>query len=137
MAEWKRAAKAAGIRPYRWQLTAAKVIQATYRGRWAYREVAIVVARQNGKTELLIPVILSRLLAGQRVMHTAQNRSLPREIFTRIADVLDAQAPAAVESIRLANGQESITLTDGGLYRIVAPTRGGARGPSSDLVISR
>lgn len=135
MAEWKRAAKLAGIRPYRWQARAAQTIQATSRRRWLYREVAVVVARQNGKSELLVPLIISRLLTGSRVMHTAQNRSLPREIFTRIANVLEEHAPAAIESIRLANGQESITLTDGGLYRIVAPTRGGARGPSSDLVI--
>jgi hypothetical protein len=36
---------------------------------------------------------------------------------------------------RFANGQEEIRLHNGGHYRIVAPTRGGARGPSNDLVI--
>jgi phage terminase large subunit-like protein len=36
---------------------------------------------------------------------------------------------------RYANGQEEIRLTNGGIYSIVAPSRGGARGPSRDLVI--
>jgi phage terminase large subunit-like protein len=36
---------------------------------------------------------------------------------------------------RYANGQEEVRLTNGGIYSIVAPTRGGARGPSRDLVI--
>ena len=36
---------------------------------------------------------------------------------------------------RFGSGQEEIRLRNGGKYRIVAPTRGGARGPSNDLVI--
>jgi hypothetical protein len=35
----------------------------------------------------------------------------------------------------MANGQERIDTWPGGVYRIVAPTREGARGPSNDLVI--
>ena len=36
---------------------------------------------------------------------------------------------------RYANGQEEIKMRNGGSYRIVAPTRSGARGPSNDDVI--
>jgi hypothetical protein len=105
-------------------------------GRWLYREVAVIVARQNGKTTLLIPLILQRLLAGQRVMHTAQNRELPREVFGQVADLIVKNYRSLLRSKpRFANGQEEIRLLNGGLYRIVAPSRGGARGPSNDLVI--
>lgn len=38
-------------------------------------------------------------------------------------------------SPRLANGQEIIRTRGGGIYRIVAPTSGGARGSANDLVI--
>jgi hypothetical protein len=94
------------------------------------------VARQNGKTTLLVPLIVQRLLAGQRVMHTAQNRELPREVFGLVADLLVKQHRELLRSApRFANGQEEIRLKNGGHYRIVAPTRGGARGPSNDLVI--
>ena len=34
-----------------------------------------------------------------------------------------------------AVGHEEIRLNNGGWYRIAAPTSGGARGPSNDIVI--
>jgi hypothetical protein len=46
-----------------------------------------------------------------------------------------ARAAAARSCPRFANGQEEIKLVNGGRYRIVAPTRGGARGPANDDVI--
>jgi hypothetical protein len=73
---------------------------------------------------------------GRRIMHTAQNRELPREVFGRVADVFEEFYPGELaRSPRFANGQEEIKLVNGGRYRIVAPTRGGARGPSNDDVI--
>ena len=126
-----------GIDLFPWQRTAARYLTAqSPDGRWLYREVAIIVARQNGKTTLLVPLILQRLLAGQRIMHTAQNRELPREVFGMVADLLVEHHRSLLRSKpRFANGQEEIRLLNGGHYRIVAPTRGGARGPSNDLVI--
>jgi hypothetical protein len=136
--EFREAAKLAGIRPMPWQLIAARILLGVWRGRWAFPEAALVVARQNGKTTFLIPRIVLGLRAGERIMHTAQNRELPREVFGMVADVIGAQplySAAGVRSIRLANGQEEIRLWNGGRYRIVAPTRGGARGHPNDLVI--
>lgn len=129
------------LRP--WQKTVARYLTAEgLLGRWLFREVAIIVARQNGKTAILVPLIVSRLLAGQRIMHTAQNRDLPREVFYLVADIMFAKYPELFPERngrptkpRYANGQEEIRLTNGGIYSIVAPTRGGARGPSRDLVI--
>lgn len=131
-----------GITLMPWQDTAARYLEALAPDRrHLYREVAIVVARQNGKTTLLVPLIVKRLRAGRRIMHTAQNRELPREVFAQVADIVSSD-----ESIfpvrngrtvrpRFANGQEEIRLANGGRYRIVAPTRGGARGGTNDDVI--
>lgn len=131
-----------GIALMPWQVSAARYLEATGRdGRHLYREVAVVVARQNGKSELLVPLIVKRLRAGKRIMHTAQDRSLPRDIFYRVADImaedetLFPQRNGRPTHPRFANGQEEIRLANGGVYSIVAPTRGGARGPSRDLVI--
>jgi hypothetical protein len=126
-----------------WQVTTARYLEAIAAdGRHLYREVGIVVSRQNGKTTLLLPLIVKRLLAGQRIMHTAQDRSLPREVFYLVADVMWERHANLFPSRngrptkpRYANGQEEIRLTNGGIYSIVAPTRGGARGPSRDLVL--
>lgn len=137
---WRDAAERAaelGIVFMPWQCEAERYIEAVgLDDLWLYPEVAAVVSRQQGKTELLIPHIIRRLRMGRRIMHTAQNRELPREVFHRVADVITKPGMPKLKSRpRFANGQEEIRLTNGGLYRIVAPTRGGARGPSNDDVI--
>ena len=126
-----------GIDLMPWQLNAATYIEAVGRAdRWHWPEVAIVVSRQNGKTELLIPHIIRRLLAGRRVMHTAQNRELPREVFGRVADIMEDHYRSELKKKpRFGSGQETIEMKNGGRYRIVAPSRGGARGPANDDVI--
>jgi hypothetical protein len=118
------------------QEIAARYIQATKGRRWLYPEVADIEPRQNGKSSKLVPLITTRLVAGEKVMHTAQNRALPREVFLEVAAVMGLKYRALLAgSPRLANGQEVIRTKAGGLYRIVAPTSGGARGPANDLVI--
>jgi hypothetical protein len=131
-----KAASELGIELWPWQREAAKYLTAKGAGdRWLYREVAIIVARQNGKTELLLPLIVSRLLEGDRIMHTAQNRELPRLVHRKLSRLLQQHHPQAIEAIRRGAGQEEIWLTNGGHYRIVAPNEDGARGSTNDLVI--
>ena len=126
-----------GIVPFPWQEEAGRYLYGlTPADLWLYPEVAVIVSRQNGKTEELVPHVSTRLLMGRRIMHTAQNRELPREVFGRVADHFeDKHGALLAKKPRFANGQEEIRLTNGGHYRIVAPTRGGARGPSNDDVI--
>jgi hypothetical protein len=140
--EFTAQAKAIGIDLIPWQKVAARYLTALGRDdRWLYPEIAAIVARQNGKTEELVPLVVQRLRNGKRIMHTAQNRDLPREVFRRVADAMLAHYPDELARmkrapwVRYGSGQEEIRTTNGGTYRIVAPTRGGARGPSNDLVI--
>lgn len=130
------------IELFPWQKVAARYEFAVGAdGRWLYPEVAEVVSRQNGKTRPLVPFIVHRLRIGRRIMHTAQNRELPREVFGEVADYLGAQPGelavkgGRIQMPRFANGQEEIRMKNGGHYRIVAPTRSGARGPSNDDLI--
>src|SRR5689334_5910744 len=142
--EWRQAAADAGIEPLPWQETAARYIEAKGpNDRPHFREVAVIVARQNGKSKLLIPLIVSRLRQGRRIMLTAQDRlGIVREVFYEVADVMweyDAalfpRRNGRITRPRYANGQEEIRLSNGGIFSIVAPTRSGARGSSRDLVI--
>lgn len=137
VAEFRAAAADCGIALMPWQDVAATYIEArTAAEKWLYPEVAAIVSRQNGKTELLVPHIVRRLRMGRRLMHTAQNRELPREVHGRVADIFLDKFPHELKSKpRFANGQEEIKLRNGGHYRIVAPTRGGARGPANDDLI--
>lgn len=125
-----------------WQETSGRYTEALAAdGRHLYQEVCEVVSRQNGKTEKIVPLVVKRLRAGRRIIHTAQNRDLPREVFARVADIMSQdmtlfpQRNGRPLRPRFANGQEEITLSNGGRYKIVAPTRGGARGGTNDDVI--
>jgi len=144
ISEFREVALSLGINLMSWQEVVARYLEAMNRRerRHLYREIAVVASRQNGKNEILVPLIVKRLREGKRIMHTAQDRSLPRDIFYRVADIM-WEHDAALFPLRngrptkprYANGQEEIRLSNGGIYSIVAPTRSGARGPSRDLVI--
>lgn len=137
LSDYSAAAKLAKVKPMPWQLHAAEIITATgARDRWLYSEVCFVVSRQNGKSTILVPRIIQGLLAGERIMHTAQNRELPREIFGVVADIMTEKLAATLKGDpRRANGQEVIRTKTGGIYRIVAPTTAGARGYPNDTLI--
>jgi len=117
-----------GIIPRPWQKYALEVAMQRDGERFKYREIAIIASRQNGKTKILTPRIGWALNKGRRIIHTAQNRLLPRKVFVEVAK----HYPQA--KVRYANGQESIELPNGGSYMIVAPQRG-ARGESADDLI--
>lgn len=118
-----------------WQQHAGRYMTATTskkEPRWRFAEVCVVVARQNGKTSLLLPRILLGLNRGERILHTAQNRVLPRETFLEMAAQLADRED--VIDIRQANGQETIKMRNGGRYTLVAP-RPGVRGHAVDTII--
>jgi len=96
---------------------------------WRYQEVAIITARQNGKTKILLPRVVMGLERGERMIHAAQVREISREVLMQLSPNL----PKGYK-LRQANGQESITSPNGGEYRIVAAQRG-SRGLSADLLI--
>src|SRR5690349_13655099 len=80
------AAQDLGISLRPWQDYAADVITSTDAdGQWLYREAAVIAARQNGKTKILLPRIKAGLDRGERIIHTAQNRLLPRATFREVA----------------------------------------------------
>lgn len=134
---WTKAARILGFEPMPHQLEVARYANALQAsGRWAYSEIAWVMSRQNGKSSYLVPGICERLTAGSRILHTAQNRALPREVFVQVAQAMEVHyGPILDGNPRTANGQEMIRTLSGGVYRIVAPTSSGARGTANDLLI--
>jgi len=122
-----------------WQTTALEVgLETTDTGAWAYRDVAVAVARQNGKTGGILEtrILTGLLLWGERVLHSAQNRELPRESFLAIADTLETRFPGRLAARpRRANGQETVRMGNGGSYRIIAPRPDAPRGHVADLIV--
>lgn len=140
---YRRVAATLGIEPMPWQDTAASYLTAKDADdHWVYREVAVVVARQNGKTTLTKPLVVQRLKAGRRIMHIAQVRELPRIMFEAIADAIEASDPGLLPKrrgkviyARRGAGSESIVLTNGGEYRIASAITGGRGFSFDDLLI--
>lgn len=134
LSAYKETAEGLGVTLFPWQETVGRYLYAVGpKDAWQFPEVAALVARQNGKTELIVPHIVHRLAMGRRILHAAQTRELPRLTFHRIAPTIEEMFPGA--KIRRATGQETIEIPNGGLYRISAATSGGPRGMSMDDVI--
>jgi len=103
-------------------------------------EGAVVVSRQNGKTDLAERRAVLALFQGKRVLHTAADLSLPMKSFKRLSQMFVDAVPPNLYKIERRVGHEEIkvfTGTDTGIYTVKAPKRSGAtmRGPSSDLII--
>lgn len=142
LAAFERTASAMGIELMPWQKVAGRYLMARNPdGARPYREIAVVVARQNGKTTLMKPFIIHALRAGKKVMHIAQTRELPRHMFSVVADALSGEPElfpkrrGKVIWPRYGAGQEEIVLENGGTYRLAASRTGGARGWSNDIVV--
>lgn len=129
--EFEAQAEAIGLKLFPWQSVAGRYIYALGpKDLWLYPEAAVVVARQNGKSELLMPHVIRRLAMGRRILHAAQTRELPRKFFFRLLPLVETAWPLA--RIRRGAGQETIELPDGGFYTITAASGGGPRGLSID-----
>ncbi len=124
---------------YPWQLTTARYSEATNAdGLPLYREIAVIVARRNGKTTLLLPYAVHRLLEGRKLTHVAQTLRLPGEFFRELVAVFEKHYPQymlAKRGVSWRAGQEEMRLNNGGIYRLVAAGNGAARGLTNDIVM--
>lgn len=108
-------------------------------GRYRFRTVLILVARQQGKTHLLRVVALWRMFVdgAQLVLSVAQSLDIAREAWA--AGCATAKATPAlageVDNVRYANGEQCLTLSTGARWRIGAASRSAGRGLSVDLLV--
>jgi phage terminase large subunit-like protein len=106
------------------------------KGMWRKKTALVLVARQNGKTHLARMLILSHLFlwGSKNVLGMSSNRNMALDTFRQVAYTIEDNQflKDQVRQIRLANGQESITLKNGARYEIAAATRDAPRGKSVD-----
>ena len=108
--------------------------------RWAAFEVALIVARQNGKGTILEALELAALFLFpdvRLILHSAHEFKTAAEAFLRIRALIEDSPDfdAQVSRIRTAAGAEAVELKDGKRLRFVARSSGSGRGFTSDLVI--
>ena len=109
-------------------------------GKWAAFEVALIVARQNGKGSVLEALELAALFLFDDVrliLHSAHEFKTAAEAFLRVRSLIDGRPEfeRRVSRIRTAAGAEAIELRNGKRLRFVARSSGSGRGFTADLVI--
>jgi len=107
-------------------------------GQFKKKTALILVARQNGKTHLARMLILAHLFlwGSKNVLGMSSNRNMALDTFRQVAWTIDDNKDLAkqIRQIRLANGQESVTLKSGARYEIAAATRDAPRGKTADFL---
>jgi hypothetical protein len=106
-----------------------------------FRQVLVLVARQNGKTHVLKVLALYWLFVEQvkLVLGTSTNLDYARESWEKAVitaegtDLLAREIPR--NGVRRANGEQTLTVAGGGRYKIAASNRKGGRSLTIDRLI--
>ena len=133
-------AASAGVHLDPWQCYALNdALGETAAGLWSALEVALIVARQNGKGEVLLVRELAGLfLFGERlIIHTAHLFPTAVEAFLRIKTVIENtdDLRRQCKKPREANGEQGIELLNGNRLRFLARGTTSGRGFTGDCVI--
>jgi len=135
-----RLAGLAGLQLDPWQRLVIESGLRRRAGKWAAFEVALIVARQNGKGSVLEALELAALFLFpdvRLILHSAHEFKTAAEAFLRIRALIEDRPDfdRKVSRVRTAAGAEAIELKDGKRLRFVARSSGSGRGFTSDLVI--
>ena len=110
-------------------------------GRPRFRKVLVLVARQNGKTELLVILVLYWMYVERvkLVLGTSTNLDYARESWDK-AVTLAEDTPALAKriptnGIRRANGEQTLATVYKGRYKIAASNREGGRSLTVDRLV--
>lgn len=108
-------------------------------GLYRFRTVVVSVARQNGKTLIMIVLALWHIyLRGSRtVIATAQDLANAEKAWEEAVEMAEGDDDLAEEirDVVRRNGHKALVLESGHRYRVAAASRRGARGFSGDLVL--
>ncbi|MGW9196061.1 hypothetical protein [Micromonospora chersina] len=108
-------------------------------GKWAAREVAVWVPRQNGKGALIEARVLAGLflLGEKRILWSAHEYKTAQEGFLRIRELIQSSPAfdALVKRYWEGSGEQGVELTTGQRLKFIARSRGSGRGFSGDTII--
>jgi hypothetical protein len=107
-------------------------------GRFRFRTVLVLVARQNGKTLLIEIKNLWKLfvLEVPLIIGTAQNLDYAEESWEKGLELIEsvAELNAEIKHVDRTNGKKQFRLRNGGRWKIAAASRKGGRSLSADDV---
>lgn len=107
-------------------------------GRWATRQVGLLVPRQNGKSYLVAARVLAGLvLFGERLItYTAHEFKTALEVFMLVDGAMSSTRATRrlMRPTRWSHGEETVQLTSGQRFKVLARTSASGRGFSGDCV---
>ena len=119
-------AKLLGLDLMEWQRNAVELFtEMDERGFYAFSDCTLLVPRQNGKSTLLLILLLVRCLGtpGSRCGYGAQDLKSARKMLLEVwVPLLDASALKGSYKVRSANGSESIRFANGSVIELLVST---------------
>jgi hypothetical protein len=107
-------------------------------GRFRFRTILVLVARQNGKTTLVEVKNLWKMfvLRVLLVIGTAQILDYAEESWDKAVEIVESipELRAEIEHVDRTNGKKALKLTNGTRWKIAAASRRGGRSLSADDV---
>lgn len=107
-----------------------------------FRQVLVLVSRQNGKTEVLVILSLFWMYVEtvNLILGTSTNLDYARESWDKAVKLVEANPRLFKDvhpksGIRRANGEQTLTVTGGGRYKIAASNARGGRSLTIDRLI--
>lgn len=130
-------ARALGKPPMPWQQLVYDVAtELDDDGNLVYEIVLITVPRQSGKTTLVGPVQLHRVMTmpGVRCFYTAQTGKDARKRFEDLVTLMKGSPLDSVAQYRWSAGDEGISFPNGSALKLFAPTLDAIHGETPPLV---
>jgi phage terminase large subunit-like protein len=96
--------------------------------RWAFSQIGVLVARQQGKSHLMRLRILWGLLNGEKLqILSAHKLAVSLEHFNQLVDLIEQHdwLMAQMKKIRRTNGQEEIQFLNNARFKVVANNAAG------------
>jgi len=126
-----------GVPLYPWQQEVViRALELLPNGRYRFKTVLIIVARQNGKSFLSQVIALYKMYVdgAMNVLGTAQNLRIAREVWQGAVKFIDAipDLRAQKAGVRKTNGEQELELTNGARYLICATNDDAGRGMTID-----
>ena len=121
-----------------WQCEVAGAALEHADGRLAYRDVAVTVPRQSGKTTLMLALIVHRMLSApdQRVLYGAQTRIAARgKLFDALWPRVRRSPLHEMFRLERAMGYEALRCSNGSTCRILSTEESAGHGETLDLVV--
>ena len=107
-------------------------------GRPRFRQVLVLVARQNGKTTLLMVLALFWLFKERvdMVLGTSSLQFTAKESWLKAVELCERHEDFASRiKVRYGSGEQELALIGGGRYKIASSNRRGGRGLTVDRLI--